>query len=62
MKGVIKMAVKNGKYQEIKLTGAQAKALSDSWNDGVIPNKKKTPIKKSKSAANKKKAPTKSKK
>ena len=57
------MAVKNGKYQEIKLTGAQAKALSESWNDGVIPTKKKTPVKKSKSAAtNKKKAPTKSKK
>lgn len=57
------MAVKNGKYQEIKLTGAQAKALSDSCNDGVIPNKKKTPVKKSKLAAtNKKKAPTKSKK
>lgn len=54
------MAVKNGKYQEIKLTGAQAKAPGERLNGEV--NKKKTPIKKSKSVANKKKVPTKSKK
>lgn len=56
------MAVKNGKYQEIKLTGAQAKAPGERLNGEAVLNKKKTPIKKSKSAANKKKAPTKSKK
>lgn len=57
------MAVKNGKYQEIKLTGTQAKVKGERLDGETVSNKKKTPVKKSKSAAtNKKKAPTKSKK
>lgn len=33
------MSENNSEYKEIKLTSAQAKALFEHWNDGVIGNK-----------------------